>query len=226
MILSGHQPAYLPGIIVFNKIALSDRHMFVGHCDYQPKSWHSRNFIRGPNGPVMLTVPVVKGRSINDTVPSPDSHWRNKHLKAIEHAYSKRPYFNHYWLTLKALINFPAANLSDFNIAIIHQIMDWLGITTETYRSEDFNITGHKTEMLVNMCKAMGADHYLSSPGEQYVDKELFSANGLKHSFQQFEHPLYAQGAKFMPNLSVIDLLFNVGPDAGAIVKGCGRAES
>ena len=55
MIFSGHQPVYLPGIIVFTKIALSDAFMYVRHCQYVSGSWHSRNFIRGVNDkPAML----------------------------------------------------------------------------------------------------------------------------------------------------------------------------
>src|SRR5690349_17402199 len=87
-ILSGHQPVYLPGIIYFNKIAQSDFHMFVGHCDYQPRSWHTRNYIsNGRGGKTMLVVPVHAGESINETIPLPDSHWRDKHLRSIEVAY-------------------------------------------------------------------------------------------------------------------------------------------
>jgi len=83
MILSGHQPVYLPGIILFNKIALSDAFMFVGHCQYTQKSWQTRNRIRLGEGEHWLSVPVMKfralGQSINDTEIL-DEHWKKKHL--------------------------------------------------------------------------------------------------------------------------------------------------
>jgi hypothetical protein len=220
LILSGHQPVYLPGIIVMNKIALSDRFMFVGHCDYQPRSWHTRNYIRGAGTPLLLSVPVNKGKTINETVPLPDMYWRSKHLRSIELAYHGRPFFDDYFPELEKLLQHPHASLTDLNKSLIFWLMECLGIDTPVFMSEDFNITGHKTAMLVNMCRAMGADHYLSSPGELYVDKTLM--NGYAHSFQEFVHPVYDQGGEFIPNLSVIDLLFNCGPASGAIVRDSG----
>ncbi len=223
MILSGHQPVYLPGIIVMAKIALSDKFMFVGHCEYQPKSYHSRNFIRGRDEPVMLSVPVNKGYSINETKPLADSHWRLKHLRSMELQYHKRPYFNDYYQEIVDCLMRPVKSLSELNIGITHLLMHMLHIETPTYNSENFDICGHKTAMLVNMCEAMGAQHYLSSPGEDYV--RLNEMNGYEHSFLKFAHPIYEQGyRKFMPNLSVVDLLFNTGPDAATIVRGSASA--
>lgn len=222
MILAGHQPTYLPGIVLFNKIALSDKFMFVGHCDYQAKSWQSHNFIRGADKPLKLSVPCWKGKSINETKPTPDLHWRHKHTRSIELTYRDRPYFNDYYPEIADCIMRPAKNLSHLNIGLIRVLMHMLEIETPTYCSEDFQIAGHKTEMLANMCAALGARHYLSSPGEvDYVDKTLM--NGYGHSFQQFTHPVYHQGrGEFVPNLSVIDLLFNCGPQSAKIVREAG----
>ncbi len=221
MILSGHQPVYLPGIIVMAKIALSDKFLFVGHCDYQPKTWHSRNYIRGHDGPMMLSVPVRKGISINETVPLTDSHWRFKHLRAIELQYCKRPYFKDYYQEIMDCIMRPVESLAELNVGLIHVLMHQLGIDTPTYRSVDFDIRGHKTAMLVDMCEKMGATQYLSSPGEDYVRQDQM--NGYAHSFLRFHHPVYDQGYReFMPNLSVIDLLFNMGPESEAIVRSAG----
>lgn len=223
MILSGHQPVYLAGIIVFNKIAMSDCFMFVGHCDYQPKSWHSHNFIRGPKGPLKLTVPVIKGQSINETVPFRDGPWRRKHIESIAHAYSKRPFFDVYFPFLKGLIETEWASLGHLNCALMSYIAGCLGIRTPLLISEEYNITGHKTEMLANMCKAVGASDYLSSPGETYVCREWLKSQGITHHYQKFEHPVYDQGGEFIPNLSIIDLLFNCGPGSGRIVRESGN---
>ena len=228
-ILSGHQPTYLPGIVVFNKIALSDKFMFVGHCDYQHRSWHNHNFILGHNGPLKLIVPVHKAASINETKPFDDGHWRHTHLQSIYHTYKKRPFFKDYYPELEAALLMPAKSLSDLNIGLINVLMGMLEIDTPTFRSEKYRIQKHKTEMLVEMCYALHANHYLSSPGETYVDEEQM--NGFAHSFQQFEHPIYDQSAlgqgsrprAFTPNLSVIDLLFCCGPRSAQIVRECGH---
>ena len=224
MRLSGHQPVYLPGIIVFNKIALSDAFMLVGHCDYQPKSWHSHNFIRGKDGPLKLTVPVIKGQSINETMPFKDGPWRRKHIESIAHSYGKRPYFNYYFPFLRDLIELVEwASLADLNASLMRYLAGCLDIGTHFLTSENHNIAGHKTEMLIDMCRKTGAGEYLSSPGETYVDQEQMKAAGIKHHFQKFTHPVYDQGHKdFIPDLSIIDLLFNCGPESGRIVKEAG----
>lgn len=229
MILSGHQPVYLPGIILFNKIALSDAFMFVGHCQYTQKSWQTRNRIRLGDEEHWLSVPVKKsgrfGQSINDTEIL-DEHWKKKHLGSIRQAYGKRPYFQHYYPELERLILDGHVGLGDLNIAIIRSILGWLEITTPILDSRKLSIEGNKTDMLISMCAAAGADHYLSNEGSRdYVDEPAMGEKSIQHCWQIFEHPVYDQGRPFIPNLSIIDLLFNAGAAARDIVRGCGRVE-
>lgn len=229
MILSGHQPVYLPSLLLLNKIALSDQFMFVGHCQYSPKSWQTRNYIRGhDNKPLMLSVPVQKdmGQAIDETKFAGD-HWRRKHLRAIEMAYSKRPFFEPYYTGLANMIDLRWQggwrNLGAMNTALIRDLLLYFGIKTKTTSSE--NITGHKTDMLISMCKATGADQYLSNEGARaYVDELAMKRAGITHRWQKFQHPVYDQGHKeFIPNLSAIDLLFNVGgEEGGKIIRSAG----
>jgi hypothetical protein len=229
MILSGHQPVYLPGIILFNKIALSDAFMFVGHCQYTQKSWQTRNRIRLGEIEHWLSVPVKKsgrfGQSINDTVIL-DDYWKKKHLGSIRQAYAKRPYFDQYYPELEILISKGGDSLGSLDIALIRRIVDWLELPTIILDSRDYPIAGNKTDMLISICVAVGADHYLSNEGSRdYVDEKAMADASIQHCWQIFEHPVYEQGRPFIENLSVIDLLFNVGPAAREMVKGCGRIE-
>lgn len=214
---------YLPGIIFFTKMALSDKFMFVGHCQPSDGSWHNRNYIRNAR----LTVPIKHGAaSINETKFA-DDHWPKKHLRSIELQYSKRPFFKDYFGGLSNLISLRGhygwRNLADLNCALISLVMDYLHIRTPVLRSQHFGITGHKTDMLIDMCRKTGADEYLSSPGETYVDQEKMAAAGIKHHFLKFTHPIYDQGhPEFITNLSIIDLLFNCGPESGRIVREAG----
>src|SRR5512141_290320 len=104
-LLSGHQPVYLPGIILFNKIALSDAFMFVGHCQYVKKSWHSRNRIRLGDRELWLSLPVRTAgafdQPINETFLL-DGNWKRKHLGSIRQAYGKMPFFDMYFPGLQA----------------------------------------------------------------------------------------------------------------------------
>ncbi len=223
IVLSGHQPTYMPGIIVMAKIAVSDAFMFVGHCDYQPRSWHSRNFIRSSNygSLVTLRVPVIadSGPSINDKLLDGDL-WKHKHLRSLKFNYSKRPFFKDYFPELEAVMQMPHYTLGELNIALILMLCQWLDIDTPIFDSRDYDIEGHKTAMLADMCQKVGATDYLSSPGETYVQQQ--EMNGYAHHYLKFNHPEYEQGYRvFMPNLSVIDLLFNMGPESGQIVREC-----
>ncbi len=225
MILSGHQPTYLPGIILFNKIALSDKFLFVGHCQASPGTWHNRNQIRGAK----LTIPVKNdfGVSINDTILfDSESHWRRKHLRSIYLAYAKAPFFDHYFGDLAKLINEPWDRLGPMNMAITEWLCMKLRIETEILDSRDYpnHDWGQKTDMLIDMCEAVGADRYLSNEGSRsYVDENKLATAGITHCWQSFKHPVYEQGhPEFLTNLSVIDLLFNKGPEAGQIVRASG----
>jgi hypothetical protein len=221
-ILSAHQPVYLPGIIIMAKIALSDDFMWVGHCDYQPRSWHSRNYIRGYKSIVTLSVPVVKssGPSINEKRID-GVLWKDHHLRSLAHNYRKRPFFKDYFPELEAVLLMPHTSLANLNISLAHLFCHWLNIETQIHYSENWNISGRKTAMLVDMCQKMKATDYLSSPGERaYVN--IQEMNGYAHHFLKFTHPIYEQGYRdFAPDLSVIDLIFNCGPESGDIVKRC-----
>ena len=227
LVLSGHQPTYLPGIILFSKIALSDVFMFVGHCQYVKKSWHARNRIRLADRELWLTVPVKTSghfdQAINDTFTI-DGVWKRKHLRSIRQAYQRAPFFQTYYHELEERVLAHKGSLSDLNIAIIALIVRWLEIGTRVVDSRNYDIRGAKTDMLISMCRAVGADHYLSNEGSrEYVDERRMADAGIQHCWQRFEHPTYSQPGTFMSNMSVIDLLFNVGPGARQIVAGCGR---
>ncbi len=219
---------YLPGIILFNKIALSDKFIFVGHCQYESGSWQNRNQIRTTR----LTVPVRHGfgQSINDAEIDGDQ-WRRKHLRAIELCYGKRPFFNNYYSGLEKIITH-AGGLADLNAALIILCLEWLDIKTQILFSEDYGFLSleedpdgpRKTNMLVALCKRTSCDEYLSNEGARaYVDEAVMRDAGLTHRWQKFEHPIYDQGnPEFITNMSIIDLLFNCGPEAGKIVRACG----
>jgi hypothetical protein len=193
--------------------------MFVGHCQASPGTWHNRNQIRGAK----LTIPVKHdfGQSINETEFAGD-HWKKKHLRSIEFAYGKRPFFKEYFPEIAHIIQSEWRSLGGLNTALVSKFCSWLVINPVWHLAG--NIEGHRTDMLISMCKATGADQYLSNRGAMdYVDEEKMAAAGIKHRWLNFTHPIYDQGhSEFITNLSIIDLLFNCGPESGRIVKEAG----
>ena len=227
MIVSAHQPVYLPGIIFFNKLSLSDACMLLPHCQFVAHSWHQRNRIRNAGGVQWLSVPVCAsfGQSIAQTRIA-NHHWRRKHAASLRHVYGKRPYFDTYFPDLEKLLLADTESLAELDMSLLRQFCEWLRISTPLHDSRDFALTGHKTELLIEVCSALGADRFLSNPGSvAYVDEALMAAHGVAHHWQRFEHPVYRQGCDFLPDLSVVDLLFNVGPHAAELVRQCGRID-
>jgi len=227
--LSGHQPVYLPGIILFTKIAHSDIFMHVGHCQASPGTWHNRNQIR--NAKLVIPIKHDFGQSINDTQFAGDQ-WKRKHLRSIEINYGKRPFFADYFDGIAEIIKMPFRSLSFLNNAMTLHLLNCFQIYTPVIDSRNYEITGHKTEMLISMCREVGATEYLSNEGARdYVNEQNMNLAGIKHRWLKFTHPtpentkgVYDQGhSEFQTNLSAIDLLFNCGPESGKIIRAAGH---
>lgn len=230
MILCTHQPNYLPGLQLLNKIAICDAFMFLDHVQFVNRSWQCRNKVYSSNEEFFLTVPIAQAKnsrpSINEALIVGD-HWKKKHLKTITATYAKKPFFDQYYPDLESLINQNWQNLAQMNIAQTKQILKWLEIDKPIFLSSEENVEGHKNDMLISACKAVGATGMCSNVGSRaYVDEKQLSEAGIKHYWQEFNHPEYDQhvaGKEFKSHLSVIDLMFNMGPQSSEIVLNSGR---
>ena len=103
------------------------------------------------------------------------------------------------------------------------QVMKWLDIKMEIIRESELKITSASTQRLVDVCKKIGADTYVSgSGGRQYMDESIFEKNNLKLIYQDYKHTKYPQKwtDEFIPDLSIVDLLANVGPDSMKVISG------
>lgn len=225
-VLSAHQPVYLPGLILLNKIALSDVFVLLPDVQFERSSWQQRNRIRTGAEAVMLTVPVRKsgdlGRTIRQTQIA-DEPWRRKHLAGIAQAYGKRPWFDAHFPQLAAIVEAEHASIAALNATLLAWLCAAFAITTPLLDSADLPHEGTGQDRLIALARAVGADAYVSNIGAAaYVDEAGFAAAGIAHRWQAFRHPVYAQGRAFLPNLSAIDALFNLGPEAGALVRASG----
>src|SRR5512138_1392997 len=219
MIITAHQPTYLPGIILFNKIALADKFIFLGHCKFTNSSWQNRNRIKGG---FFLTVPVKHnfGQSIEDAEIDNDKPWKRKHLRSIKETYGKAPYFKDYFPTIEQVLAHEWRTLGPMNEFIIGTICEWLEIETPILRYQDLGLPqqedGNHLHWL--LCEAFRTDRYLHSLGEvAYLEPKY----PIKHLWQKFTPPEYPGATA--PNLSIIDLLFNCGPQAARIVREAGH---
>jgi hypothetical protein len=225
VILTAHQPGYLPWLGLFDKIAQADTYVSFDCVQYAPKEFQNRNRILTPHGPTWLTVPVLrKGYrdkplnqiGINNRLP-----WRRRHWTTISHSYGKAPYFESYAPTLRRFYIQDWETLAALNDAMLQWLLAELGIDVAFHRASDHHFAGTKSELVLDMCRKLGATTYIfGSLGRDYADIKAFEAAGIEVRFQDYQHPEYPQQyAGFEPNLSVLDLLMNCGPDSLDILR-------
>lgn len=228
MIVSAHQPVYLPSAMLMNKMALSDVFVFLSHVQFLGRSWQQRNRIRNGSQAIFLTVPVKKKgqrfQAISEVVIQNENDWARTHLTAIRMAYAKRPHFSRYFPEFESLLSRRWESLCELNIETTRYLARCLGIVTPVFDSRDLDPTGKGNEMLIGLCHRLGADHYVSNVGSSaYIDEVLFAQQGVRHQWQAFRFSEYDQGVPFLDRLSVLDMLFNLGEAAGDMVRGAGR---
>jgi hypothetical protein len=227
MIVSAHQPQYLAWTGYFHKIFKSDVFVFLDNVQYKKREYQNRNQIRTKNGVQWLTVPVLNSKErfikIKEACIDSSQDWAGKHWKALYLNYNRSPFFKEYADFFHNLYNQKWESLKDLNIYIIKGINKILNIDKVIYIESDLEIKNTKTGRIIDICKKLGADTYLSGiGGKAYLEEELFTTAGLKLQYQQFKHPEYMQcHAPFTPNLSMVDLLFNCGPKSAAIISAC-----
>ncbi|RKY50104.1 MAG: hypothetical protein DRP91_02555 [Candidatus Neomarinimicrobiota bacterium] len=229
-IVAIHQPNFLPWIGYFYKIVKSDIFVFLDSVQYTKNSFINRNKVKTSQGEMWLTVPVsfsfgqlIREVRINNVVD-----WRKKHLKTLEINYKKAKFFYEVFeIVEEVYYSEDWMNLSEFNICLIEKIMSYLGLSCSFVRSSSLGISGKGTELLVNIVKKVGGNVYLSGfGGAKYQEEKLFKNEGISLIYYDFTHPVYEQlWGNFIPNLSIIDLLFNVGDGSASVIRNSGKVE-
>jgi hypothetical protein len=224
-----HQPNFLPWGGFFYKWLQSDILVFLDDVQFVRRGYSSRIKIKGPEGERRITVPVIKkGRyyqRIDEVEIEKDPAWKKKISGNLCACYGKAPFFKDYFPGFEAIIEKAHTHLVDMNIELLEWLSRQLGIDTKTVRASHLpGITGQSTQRLVSICRAVGATKYLSGfGGQKYQDEEVFRENGIELAVYDFTPPVYTQlWGKFIPGLSVLDLLFNSGPRSKALLLSCG----
>lgn len=227
MIVAVHQPNFLPWLGYFYKWAACDWLVFLDDAQYSKNSFINRNRIKTPAGEQWISAPVRHkgrlGQTINETRLTEDHQWVKKILGSIQGNYARAPFFESYYPTLERVLADPPSGLAELNLALLDWAAGHLGLSTPTVRASELTgVQGTATERLVSICRALAADVYLSGAGGQkYQEEEAFAGAEVELRLSDFQHPVYPQlWEDFVPNLSVIDLLFNCGPNSLGIILG------
>ena len=218
--ISIHQPMYLPYPGIFNKIENVDMFVFLDDVQYSNQYYYNRNRIKTPSGEQMLTVPIKKtfGQKLNEVKIENNVMWQKKHMKTLIANYSRAEYFEEHKSFFEHIYSVKWEKLHDLNMHIMRYLLEQLDITTPFYFSSEVvkDTTSSGTERLVEICRELNADVYLSGiGGNDYLNLKQFDSVGIEVEFQNFEQKKYKQlFGNFIPNLSIIDLLFNLGGES------------
>ena len=212
------QPTYLPWIGYFGLMMTSDIFILLDNVQFEKRSWQQRNQIKTKNGKMWLTVPVKSKnkfhQNINDVQISTDEDFKKKHLNSIKLNYIKSKFFKSYEKEFIKLYDTNHKKLVSLNFDIIYWFKEKLEIKTKILRSSDLNVDGKKDLLIANLVKNVNSTSYIFNQGsENYILKsDEFKKKNIDLYKFEFKLEKYNQlYGDFIPNMSIIDLLFNIG---------------
>jgi hypothetical protein len=220
------QSCYIPWKGFFDLIGRCDEYVVLDSVQYVKRHWHNRNRIKTANGVEWLTIPVVtKGRfdqPINEV--EIEKPWADKHWRSLELAYKRSPHFAFYAPIVRNWYEQAEKHrrLTDVNILFLTAIAGVLDLKTKFKIDTAYPAEGAKTERLLSVARAAGADRYLSGPSARsYLDEPAFRSAGIEPEWMSYEgYPEYPQmHGGFEHGVSILDLLFNTGPAAGGYFR-------
>lgn len=223
-IVTIHQPEHMPWLGFMNKMIKSDVFVLLDNVQYEKNYFQNRNRIATRNGDQYITVPVetkghttkvIKEMVIANTL---QPQWKMKYLKTLAENYRKHPYFKTIFPEVEQIINKYDRNICDLNIELIKMFAKLLSADCSFIRASELSVGGAKSDLVLDICRALGADVYISGPsGRDYMNMESFNKAGIRVSFNDFVHPSYTQKNldSFHPYLSTLDLLMNVSQSEG-----------
>ena len=218
--VSVHQPNFLPWTKLFDKVLGSDVYIAYDSVQYTRSEFHSRQRITGRDGPVWLSVPVlIRGRGRQPLCAVElvgDRAWRAAHLRLLTEHYRGAPYYREVMAVLESVYADDDRLLVDFNLRLLRALLDYVGATVRIARATWFDHGGDNTERIIQLTRAVAGDVHLTSTygtPREYIDWTRVATAGIAVESQQFSEPRYRQQFEpFQPDLSVVDLLFAMGP--------------
>ena len=221
------QPSYIPWRGYFHQIYKADTFVFYDCVQYDEHGWRNRNRIKTANGLQWLTIPVLTKGVHTNNIPIkdvrlvPNNPWKSKHWRGLQQAYGKAPHFKRFGDLLGEFYSRPDTLLADFTCDLTVALAHALGINhTHFVRSSTLQVQGSRTERLLGILTQIGAKHYVSGPSARdYLEVDKLAAAGISVEFMTYKYPEYGQlNGPFEAGVSILDLLFNVGPDAARYI--------
>jgi hypothetical protein len=227
MIAANHQPQYVPYLGFFHKIRQVDVLIVLDDVQFHRRGPQHRNLIKMQAGTQWLTVPVRRNHRqlIEDVAIDTTHRWRREHWAALQSNYGRAPFWKQLSPTLRPiLLEGTQPDLVSLDLDLLRWAMNVLGFEVPMRRASVLGVApaSEPNEHHIALCRAVGADTYLSGPGARvYMQPAKFASRGVSVRFQEYtprEYPQRFPDHGFIPNLSVVDALFNVGSAARELI--------
>jgi hypothetical protein len=227
VIVSINQPAYLPWLGYFDRILRSDLHIVLDTVQFEKNSFTNRNKIRTPDGWTWMSVPVLtKGRfgdlAISRLEVANERPWARKHWDTLRFNYARAPHFADHAAFWESVFERRWERLLELQRVTIDHVLSTLGIGTRLASSSELGTGGAKDELVLNLCREVGATVYLSGPlGRDYLVPERFAEAGIELRYHDFVHPAYPQAHPgFEAYMAAVDAIFCLGADGCRALLG------
>lgn len=204
--------AYFPPVEYFFAIARSGRVLIEQHEHYQKQSWRSRCRILSAGGPEDLSIPIVKeerrSRPVRDIRIDYGEPWLQHHLRAFEAAYHSSAFFDYYADDLFPVLLRKPEFLFDLNMALLEKLLDLLDLHVPVSLTESY-VRDPESDFRARIQPKYKGESLLAEYGREQAYYQVFVNQdpGVCHSRLERE-------SRFIPNLSILDLLSAEGPDA------------
>ena len=219
------QPSYLPWLGYFDLMSRVDTFVYLDDVQFTRRDWRNRNKIRTAEGWAWMTVPVEQkskfAQLLKDTRIDNSSNWRRKHRESLRQHYSRAAYFDSYFPYFNSIYNKDWKYLLDLCYETNDYLQKQLGISTTILQSSKLETSTTKMKKIISICKELKATEYLSGDaGRNYLSEVEFQQSGIELQYHDYQHPEYRQRyPRYIPYLSVVDLLFNHGEQSAGILK-------
>lgn len=218
-----HQPTFFSWLGFFDKILRSDVFVILDSVQF-PKTggfWVNRTKVLISGTEHWLTIPVKRNytgtKNINEMETNNSTAWQEKNIKTIDINYRKAPHFDLVFPIIRELLEYKTESICEYDLNITYHICDLFGIDkSKMIKSSSIAYESSATDMLVSITKLLEGNSYMCGGGaSNYQEDEKFEAAGIKLIYQNFKHPVYSQfnSKVFIPGLSIIDSLMNLGVD-------------
>ena len=195
------QPTFLPWLGFFSLIDTVDEFIFFDNVQFEKRSWQQRNKIRTYGSEIWVSVPVSSKGKRSQKIKDAEIIYEgqrsalDKIVSTIEVNYRKAPFYQYYAEEIASIFAQKPKYISDLNQNLIEWACKKLQIDTPFVKSSSLNVSGSKSDLLVNICKLQMSRHYISPPGSKvYLDESTaFQDAEISITYFNYKHPKYKQ---------------------------------